>query len=272
MSWVLDIAQRLGILGAPFFTQPCLICAVFYNVYQGALKLPLQGTSSIVLSQRQKMEKKERHNRAHVLVVPLPIQGHINPMLQFSMRLAFKGLTVTVLSATTEYSIQAQSSAVKIACISKRIDEGIDKHNLDTYFKHVTAVLSQGIPEIITKQNSSGFPFKCLVYDSAIPWALDIAKQHGLAGASFFTQSCAVGAIYCHVLQGLVTLPIQGPNVSMPGLPPLEIQDIPSFTHNPEAYPSILDLVLKQFFNLSEVDWILFNTIEILEDEKRPNY
>ncbi|KAK6914450.1 hypothetical protein RJ641_021771 [Dillenia turbinata] len=124
-------------------------------------------------------------------------QGHINPMLQFSKRLSSKGLIVIMLSIMSKDAIQAHS----------------------TY------------PEIIAKQNSSGFPFKCLVYDSIIPWALDIAKQHGIVGASFFTQSCAVSAMYCHALQGLVTLPIQGPNVSLPA------------------------------------DWILFNTVELLEDE-----
>jgi hypothetical protein len=43
------------------------------------------------------MIKEKRASESHVLVLPLPLQGHINPMLQFSKLLASKGLKVTLI-------------------------------------------------------------------------------------------------------------------------------------------------------------------------------
>jgi hypothetical protein len=47
------------------------------------------------------IEMEGKAHGAHVLVLPFPTQGHINPMLQFSKRLASKGVKVTL--ATTVF-------------------------------------------------------------------------------------------------------------------------------------------------------------------------
>jgi hypothetical protein len=43
---------------------------------------------------------------------------------------------------------------------------------------------------------------KFLIYDSVLPWALDVARNKGIEGGPFFTQSCAVTAVLYHVAQG----------------------------------------------------------------------
>jgi pathogen-inducible salicylic acid glucosyltransferase len=40
----------------------------------------------------------EEKNNKHVLMVPYPSQGHLNPMLQFSKRLSTKGVKVTMVT------------------------------------------------------------------------------------------------------------------------------------------------------------------------------
>ncbi|KAF5181491.1 hypothetical protein FRX31_028922 [Thalictrum thalictroides] len=86
-------------------------------------------------------------------------------------------------------------------------------------------------------------------YGSVVPYVQDIAKQYGLIGASFFTQSCAVNSIYYHVHHGhLITL-VQAP-VSLPGLPLLETHELPSVMSvaDPDQEPdrSVLHLVIDQ--------------------------
>ncbi|KAL7168877.1 hypothetical protein ACSBR2_033996 [Camellia fascicularis] len=39
MPWCLDVAQRLGIPGAAFFTQMCGVCAIYYHQSEGNLKV-----------------------------------------------------------------------------------------------------------------------------------------------------------------------------------------------------------------------------------------
>uniref|UniRef100_J3LRS5 Glycosyltransferase N-terminal domain-containing protein n=1 Tax=Oryza brachyantha TaxID=4533 RepID=J3LRS5_ORYBR len=53
---------------------------------------------------------------AHVLVVPYPSQGHMNPMLEFARKLASKGVAVTVVLAglSTQWKARAIGPCVPL--------------------------------------------------------------------------------------------------------------------------------------------------------------
>ncbi|RZC47768.1 hypothetical protein C5167_040716 [Papaver somniferum] len=84
------------------------------------------------------------------------------------------------------------------------------------------AAVQKHLPELIEKQERLGCPIKWLVYDSVIPWVLPLAKELGLLGAVFYTQSSSVNAVYYQVSKGLIPLPVEGQTLSVPGLPLLE--------------------------------------------------
>ena len=42
MLWALNIARQLDIDGAPFFTQSCVVNAIYYHAHQGEIKMPLE--------------------------------------------------------------------------------------------------------------------------------------------------------------------------------------------------------------------------------------
>ncbi|CAB4267007.1 unnamed protein product [Prunus armeniaca] len=205
----------------------------------------------------------------HILVVPLPLQGHINPMFQFSKRLASKGLRVTLVtisSDTHHEPIETQLSLVKIESIYAASEEA-DKSNAENKMQWLQNILSERLPELISKQESIGYPISCIVYDSAMTWALDMAKGLGIAGASFFTHSCAVGTVYCNVHQGVLSVPLKEGPILLPGLPLLEPHDLPSFIYDPGSYPSFLKLVVGRFSNITDADWIFWNSFDCLEQE-----
>ncbi|XP_059448202.1 mogroside IE synthase-like isoform X1 [Corylus avellana] len=205
----------------------------------------------------------------HILVIPYPVQGHINPMLQFSKRLASKGPRVTVITTTSiSESMQAlQESSVNFETISDGSTEGVKLGSIDEELKRFKLFVSQSLAELIERHKSSQHPPKLLVYDSVIPWALTLARQHGVDGAPFFTQSCGVNAIYYHAHKGAVGMPPEGPSVSLPSLPSLEINDMPSFLCDSASYPALISLVMNQFSNFQEAKWLLFNSFDKLEDE-----
>ncbi|XXG62091.1 hypothetical protein AAC387_Pa05g0530 [Persea americana] len=219
------------------------------------------------------MNKGERDYRAHALVLPYPTQGHINPTLQFAKRLVSKGLKATLvptifLSKTTEI----EPSPVAVEPISDGWDETgyAEAGSVDAYLKRMETVASRTLAELIHRQAQSGNPVSCLVYDSFLPWALDVAKGLGLTGASFFTQTCSVSAIYYHVHHGNLKVPLDVTavtTVTLPALPELGIPDIPSFFSEVGSYPAYLQLVLNQFSNLEKADWVLFNTFDKLEEQ-----
>ena len=208
--------------------------------------------------------------KTHILVIPYPVQGHINPMLQFSKRLATMGARVTLVTTSIiRNSMQALqgASSVNIETISDGSEGDENLENLIATLDRFKVIVSQSLSEYIEKLNSSKYPPKFIVYDCVLPWALDLAKKYGLDGAPFFTQSCAVNVIYYHLKQGTIRLPIEGPTVSLPSLPKLTINDISSFLSNPSSYPALLNLVMDQFSNLLEARWLFFSSFMDLELE-----
>ena len=227
------------------------------------------------------MEKQEdeRAGRSHIMVIPFPVQGHINPMLQFSKRLVSKGLKVTLVSAFMNPDViqpQPNSAGTNLNVSVESIPYEPEPETATDQFERIDAFLERfqklvtlRLGEVIKKQLT---PVTWVVYDSVIPWALDVVKQLelGLFAASFFTQSNAVNAIYYNVHQGLLTVPVEEPSVTIMGLPQqLHICDLPSFVSHAghSAYPSILGLVINQFSNFTKADCIFFNTFDSLEGE-----
>ncbi|KAI3927254.1 hypothetical protein MKX01_036616 [Papaver californicum] len=210
---------------------------------------------------------------SHVLVLPFPVQSHINPMIQFSKSLASKGLRVTL--ATTfllTTSMHAESGPIRIESLCNDINGGGDSIAKETEshgdrMKRYKEVGAKDLQKLIEKQSSFGYPVKCLLYDSVIPWASNVAKELGLVGAAFYTQSCSVNAIYYSVYKGLIPTPIEDPTVAVPGLPVIEAEHLPSFVYKIDSYPHTLNLVLNQFENMGDADWHFLNTFDKLEDE-----
>ncbi|KAF3961544.1 hypothetical protein CMV_013847 [Castanea mollissima] len=215
--------------------------------------------------------ESQTQTQPHILVLPYPIQGHINPMLQFSKRLASKGPRVTLVATTTiSESVKAIAShTINVEIISDGSTESktFDTSDSDEYYENFRVTLSQSLTKLIETQKSSKHPPKFVVYDSVMPWALNIARELGLDGAPFFTQSGAVNAIYYHGYKGTLKLPLVEPTVSLPSMPLLGANDLPSFMADTGTYRALFKNLLNQLSNIDEANWIFCNTVYELEDE-----
>lgn len=100
-----------------------------------------------------------------------------------------------------------------------------------------------------------------------MPWALEVAQCFGLRGASFFTQSCAVIAIYYHFYEGNLKVPPGSVTISLPSMPLLETNDLPSFIGDVGSYQGLLSVIINQFSNFKKADWLFFNTFDKLEEK-----
>ncbi|CAL2279470.1 unnamed protein product [Prunus armeniaca] len=220
------------------------------------------------------MEKGQIAYKGHCLVLPFPCQGHINPMLQFAKLLAHKGVKVTLVTTRythkTMYGSASSCIALDLETISDGYDEaGRGETSIDAYLEIFREVGSETLAELLEKLSSSGSPVDCVIYDAFMTWPLDIARKFGIGGAVFFTQSCAVENIYYHIHEGLLKLPLADDQsrILLPGLPPLEPLDLPSFVYDFGSYPDFYQASLAQFSNVDKADWILFNTFYELEEQ-----
>ncbi|XWS31162.1 hypothetical protein CRYUN_Cryun23aG0053400 [Craigia yunnanensis] len=217
------------------------------------------------------MEEENKARKPHVLIFPYPSQGHINPILQFAKRLVSKGVKATLVTTVflSKSSFSDLSTSIDLQTISDGFDEGgyDQAGSADVYLPTFWSVGSKSLASLIKKLADTGHPIHALVYDGFLPWALDVAKQFGIPSAVFFTQSCAVNSVYYHVCRGLLQLPLPGPNVSLPGLPPLQVSELPSFVCLYGSYPAWFDVLVNQFTNVDGADWVLFNIFYELEKE-----
>ncbi|CBI24720.3 unnamed protein product, partial [Vitis vinifera] len=290
MPWAQDLAEPLGLEGARFFTQSCAVSTIYYHANQGAFKNPLEGSTvslpSMPILGINDMPSFMREMGSYPASLALLLnqflnlqkvkwvffntfnkledESHINPMLQFSKRLISKGLKVTLV-ATTSIDAKSMPTSINIELIPDGLDRK-EKKSVDASMQLFETVVSQSLPELIEKHSKSDHPANVLVYDASMPWAHGIAERLGLVGAAFFTQSCAVTAIYHYVSQG-VEIPVKGPTLPMPFMPPLGIDDLPSFVKDPGSYPAVWSLISKQVSTFQKVKWALFNSFDKLEDE-----
>ncbi|XP_057777429.1 UDP glycosyltransferase 9-like [Salvia miltiorrhiza] len=206
--------------------------------------------------------------KPQVVVVPFPGQGHINPALAFANCLATKGLAVTVVVATSvaksaSFSDCASLTIRTVSDGSEHVD-GIE--TMEAFFNRFRCDFARNLADFIDEHMSCA---RAIIYDSIMPWMLDIAKERGLLGASFFTQTCGVSAVFHHLGRGLLLrYPYEdGVTVALPALPPLEKRDLPSFFHLVDPDQLCVKLLTDQFSNIERADWIFFNTFDKLETE-----
>ncbi|XP_021774780.1 UDP-glycosyltransferase 74E2-like isoform X2 [Chenopodium quinoa] len=212
--------------------------------------------------------KANMGSEVHVIVFPYPIQGHINPMLQFSKQLASRGLNVT-LATTSSFSSKfhdLKSSSITIETISDGSTEAATPGTVEEYMKKFDVVAPKSLTQLVEHKIGIGHNVRCLVYDSGIPWALDIAKKFDIQGASFFTQSCLVSLIFYQVHQGILSIPVEGPEICVPGMT-FDARDVPSFVRRVGLHPSLEKLVINQFSNCGDANWRFFNTFDGLESK-----
>ncbi|KAK7359114.1 hypothetical protein VNO77_01060 [Canavalia gladiata] len=218
---------------------------------------------------------EERVNSCrHVLMIPYPSQGHINPLLQFSKRLSTKGVKATMVTTIfISKFMHLQSSTLPGSIQFDAISDGYDNGGYDqagsipAYLSRMETIGSNSLRELIKKYNSSDHCIDCVVYDPLLPWVLDVTKEFGLFGAAFFTHMCAVDYIFYCVYHERLKLPISSTPISIPGLPLLELKDTPAFVSEPGLYPAYYDLVMNQFSNIHKADIILVNSFYKLEDQ-----
>ncbi|XP_074322442.1 UDP-glucosyltransferase 74AE2-like isoform X3 [Apium graveolens] len=208
--------------------------------------------------------------KIHVFVVVYPVQGHINPMLQFSKRLASKNVRVTLIT-TSAYKNLNENQPTNPTILFDYISDGFSGEKpsgIADFVETFKNESSKSLPELIEKQRKTEYPVSAIVYDSFMPWVLDISKKFGLYGVSFFTHSCVVSTIYYHTSKGSLRIPVENGNVvSLPSISCLEMGDLPSFVSDLDSYPGVLKLVLDRFSNFEEADCLFFNSFDNLENE-----
>jgi hypothetical protein len=226
------------------------------------------------------MAGQDSEQSIHVVLLPNPSQGHINPILQFGKRLAaHRGVRCTLAVTRFVLGQSGQPSpgaggAVHIAAISDGCDRGGfgEAGGIEAYTARLESAGSETVGELLRSEAEQGRPVRALVYDAFLPWAQRVGRRHGAACAAFFTQPCAVDVAYGHAWAGRVEPPLvlgEEEPLDLPGLPAgLRPGDLPTFLTDPDDR-GYLDLLVNQFGGLDTADHILVNSFYELQPQVR---
>lgn len=215
------------------------------------------------------------------LLITYPIQGHINPALQFAKRLATIGVPVTFATTVHLHRRLVNKPTTKglsFAVFSDGYDDGYNSNNdaeVASYISELKRRGSESLRDTILSAAKEGQPFTYLAYTLLLPWVATVARELHLPSALLWIQAATVFDIYYYYFHehgDYITQKTEDPtySIELPGLPfSLTSRDLPSFLLASNTYTFALPSFKEQLEILEEETnpIVLVNTVEELEPE-----
>ncbi|CAL5214069.1 unnamed protein product [Lathyrus oleraceus] len=219
-------------------------------------------------------------HRHRILLVPYPIQGHLNPAFELAKRLITLGAHVTISTTTHMLNrITNKPSLPNLSYLpfSDGFDDGFKGTTTEAYSLYHAEFKRRGsefFANTLLSNSQQGTPFTCLVHSLLLEWVAQAARGFHLPTALLWVQPATVFDILYYYFHGFSDS-IKKPSCSieLPGLPLLlSSRDLPSFLLEscPRAHTLMLSLFEQQFNELdieTNPITILVNSFEALEPD-----
>ncbi|CAL5416854.1 unnamed protein product [Camellia sinensis] len=222
----------------------------------------------------------------HILLVPSPSQGAINPALQLANQLRRMGIKVTIVTCVSAHRCMAKTSmtpeGLTFVFFSDGYDDGFKFGHID--YEHFISELndrgSKKLAQLITASAEEGNPVTGLIYTPLQAWVAKVAQSFHIPSTLLWPQPATLFHIYFYYFNGygdIIRSITNDPSclVELLVLPQLSSRDLPSFLvhSNPgsdsKPYKDLL-LSIKELLDTLNADAnprILVNTFDALEPE-----
>ncbi|XP_057436096.1 UDP-glycosyltransferase 83A1-like [Lotus japonicus] len=211
----------------------------------------------------------------HFLVIPYPIMGHINPLMQFSQLVAKHGCNITFLN--TEFSHKRATSSgsgqdnlkesrIKFVTLPDGLDPEDDRNDQVKVLLSIRSTMTRMFPKLIEDINALDKDNKitCIIATMNMGWALEVGHKLGIKGALLWPPSATTLA-FCDFIPNLIDdgvidsdgLPLKKQEIQLsPNMPPVDSDNLPWGTLGKVFVAQIVQEM--QTFKLAE--WWLCNT------------
>ncbi|KAH7444794.1 hypothetical protein KP509_02G092200 [Ceratopteris richardii] len=239
-----------------------------------------------------------RGKKVHLVAIPYPAQGHIVPLMQFCRKIT-KDEDVMVTFVNTEHNharmLQSQSDQ---GLETDEEEQGRLESNLRLVGlpgglppelhgdpAHVVAAfeasenLQAPLEELLKKMAQKGEPASCIISDVLMSWTQVCADRMRIPRIAFWTSSAAVYHVIWHMYilfkQGKPSFKVQDRNFqdstsemvsSIPGLPPMDLNDLPIIVRSDPA-DFIHRFLCRQLDHMVYATAMVINTFDELERE-----
>ncbi|EFJ28331.1 hypothetical protein SELMODRAFT_411023 [Selaginella moellendorffii] len=222
--------------------------------------------------------------KGHIVAFPLPLQGHINPMLILCKALVSLGFSVTFVNAESNHKrllahiSAAPSTGIDFVPIPDHLDTPIatvDVHNSNNLLLVRNTVRKMRADfESVLKNIVSNVKVKFILSEMSVGWTQETADKFGIPKVTLFTESAASLSIQYHIPELLAKkhAPVrQGcPDLQsidyLPGFPLMTTADIP---YSLSAHAEKLDPGFAQRVERKKVllkaKCVLVNSFDALE-------
>lgn len=131
----------------------------------------------------------------HVLVLPYPAQGHVLPMMEFSLNLVQHGIKTTFVNSDFNHArvVKALAEAghsvhdgMRLVSIPDGMEPDDDRNDLGKLTPLMSVVMKRKLEELISEINASyGDEITCIVSDFTTGWVLQVADKMKIKKAVF---------------------------------------------------------------------------------------
>eukprot|EP01018_Ginkgo_biloba_P015348 Gb_41001 [translate_table: standard] len=225
----------------------------------------------------------------HAVMLPFPAIGHLSPMLNLAGLLASRDILVTFVNTEFIHDRMFKSAPNEHNIRFQTISDGLpDDHNRSfdpthQMMRSVTGTAGIYFEKLVEKLRASSDdvpPISCIIGDTFLPFAQDIAQKYDIPGMAFWACSACSFSVHFHtdllVQKGYI--PLQGKTRGgrceeedeiiscIPGMSQLRVRDVPSsLLEEDSSY--FMNHHLKMATNRSgeAAQVLLFNTSEELD-------
>ncbi|XP_043687195.1 7-deoxyloganetin glucosyltransferase-like [Telopea speciosissima] len=234
--------------------------------------------------------------KPHVVCMPFPVQGHINPMLKVAKLLHHRGFHISFVNTEFNHKRLLKSrgpdSLKGLPDFQfHTIPDGLPPPDIDIdatqsipalcHSTSTTCLIS--FRNLLSKLNSSTPdipPVTCIVSDGVMSFTLQAAEEIGVPEVLFWTTSACGFLAYMHyphlMERGLTPLKdvsylsngfLDTPLDWIPGMNGIRLRDIPTFvrTTNPDDF--ILGFIKGEVRRSYKASAIILNTFDVLEKD-----
>ncbi|XP_058200937.1 UDP-glycosyltransferase 75C1-like [Rhododendron vialii] len=215
-------------------------------------------------------------DRIRLLLVTFPVQGQINPSLQFAKRLVKMGVNVTFVTAFSVLNrITKSASATPQGLTFSGYSDGYDDGSklAEPVGKDVKINWSKAVAELIKSEAERGQLFIHVVYTTFLPWVGQIARALNVPSTFLWIQPATILDVYYYYFNGYRDAIRSNTNnptsaVELPGLPLLTGNDLPSILLDSSAFDWGVLPIMEEHIGILDGETnhkVLVNTFDALE-------